>query len=154
MVKQIKEIGIPVLIWLFFIPQSISGGFDFAELEIEPSEGIPIQFRIIILTASFIMSFSITLVNYLRPKMSIENYLEKILTEESYKIICKRAKFFLVGSAFFGLFGISGLIKCNSLNSPAINEHILQVPLILGTGIFCGGVVSYLIKRFSLKKMK
>ena len=144
--KQIKEIGIPLIIWLFFIPQSIIGGLNFASLKLEPNEPMPQKFRIIVLSAAFFMGFIITLVNYLRPQMEFERKLEKILSEESYKIIGKRLKLYLLGSLFFGLFGISGLIKCHFINAPTINVQILQVPVVVGIGILCGRLVSLLIK--------
>ena len=145
--KKIKEIGIPVLIWMFFIPQSVIAGIDFASMEIEPSDGMPLGFRIIVLSISFTMFFIITLINYLRPKMKFEIILERMLSKESFEIIRKRIKPYLLGSLFFGLFGITGLIKCYFVDAPEINRHILQAPLIAGIGILLGGLLAISIKR-------
>lgn len=151
--KKIKEIGIPIFIWLFFIPQSIIAGFDFASLNIDPNDEMPLNFMVLIISLSFCMGFFITLVNYLRNKMKFEVLLEGLLTKDSYKIIGKRLKPYLLGSLSFGLFGISGLVNCYASNSPLINKQILLSPLSMGAGIFLGGIVSmYVIKKRQLNK--
>lgn len=151
---KFKEIGIPIIVWLFFIPQSINLGLKIASVEIEPNDVIPLKYLMIILLVLFLFSLIITMANYFRPKMRFETILEKILTKESYDIIVKRVWPSLLGTLFFCLPGLVGLIKCMIINSPTINKEILLFPLMFGIGIFVGASISNIIKKSQLNKNK
>jgi len=153
MMKKLKEICIPAILWLIFVSESVRFGMAIGAMKIEPQDTMPLWFMAIVCGLSFFLTFCLAIVNCLRKKMGFELFLEKVLTAKSYDIIARRTKPFLLGFVFFALGGAVEIIRSFLVHSPDINRQVLTVVIFFGSGILIGWLVSLpIMARRSFRK--
>ncbi len=136
--RKIKEIGIPFLIWAFFLGYGILFAINFAKQPVRPPDPMPIMVQALCCLVGFTFGFLVSAVNLIRRKSTVDVFAEIILIAESYRIIEKRASPFLVGAAFFGIVGGLGGILSFINHMPPINRQILYTPISAAIGLLLG----------------